>query len=213
MKRPRIRIRTLMLGIAALSCVFTVEAARRRRSFCLARAEFHRHVNEGRWEFVVPDPSRGQPLKWSWAISDAVKNVIIFNDDRYHWHEQMQKEFSRVASRPWQRLPDDSHPPPEESCRISTSRNVRPFVGPRDSADVAYCNVHLVPMNDTSVATRFFAEALEDAKAREKLFPNSDDSRGEGCFPSGSDYFNAPVCVMCNKARDSWFKLRMDAGE
>ena len=121
MKTPRFRIRTLMFVIAALSCVFTVEAARRKRSFCLLRAEFHGRVNEGRWEWSLPDPARGKPIKLTWDVPYVVKNVIMFNDARYHWHELMRHEFSRVASRPWQSLPDESHPPPQGSRRIASS--------------------------------------------------------------------------------------------
>jgi hypothetical protein len=104
-----------MIVVAIMSLVFTAEKARRNRNLCLARAEYHRLINEERW--LVLDPALTNGYRMIWDAPDWFEKLVMRNDAPYKWHKQMHAEFMRVASRPWEELPDDTRPPLPQPIR------------------------------------------------------------------------------------------------
>jgi hypothetical protein len=129
MKLLRSRTRTLMIVVAIMSLVFSGERARRNRKMCLARAEYHRRINEDRW--LVLEPALIHGYRMVWNAPDWFQKLIMGHDALYKWHKKMQAEFLRVASRPWEEIPDDTSPPPPQPIRRQEAADPRLPLFPR----------------------------------------------------------------------------------
>lgn len=136
--RPRFRVRTLLILAAVAGLAMGLDGMRRRRSYCLRRAEFHR----SRF-YTISGFHFGMPIGWRPALSNrrqlqyqalrggtpavaaafvppkrppeaervAAEDRLARDDRHYAWHLGWARRYEQIAARPWGGLPDE----PEET--------------------------------------------------------------------------------------------------
>ena len=132
----RFRVRTLLILAAVAGLAMGLDGMRRRRSYCLGRARFHRsrfyHISGfhfgaeiGRRPALAyrrqlqyqalrggPAPAPFVPLPEPPEAERVAAEDRLARDDRhYAWHLGWARRYVQVAARPWEGLPVE----PEET--------------------------------------------------------------------------------------------------
>ena len=84
MRKPRLSLRAMMVVVAVAALTLTA-SARRRRDFCLRRAQVHSEYRE---------------------LAESSRYSSIFQPDLGPRHAEMAARYRRLADRPWERLPE-----------------------------------------------------------------------------------------------------------
>jgi hypothetical protein len=101
MVRPRFRLRGLMILVAAIGVGMWGEQMRRRRAYCLRKADEHRSkLLMMSFHFSTPrfSPEEEERLRRTYPHAA--------------WHLKVSDAFRRCANRPWEPVPPE---PPEPS--------------------------------------------------------------------------------------------------
>jgi hypothetical protein len=104
MARPRVRVRGLMILVAAVALLIGGEQMRRRRVYCLKMADQHRsqlYMISG-FHFSIPRSS----------LTAEKEEELRRTYPHAAWHLDLSDAYRQRASRPWEPVPPE---PPEPS--------------------------------------------------------------------------------------------------
>jgi hypothetical protein len=116
--RPKFRVRTALIFVAVLALVMAVENMRRKRAFCLRRAEDHRHI------LITADGICHLHI----LLLPEVEQSLAKVDPHSAWHLGLVAAYRRVASHPWEAQPDE---PPEPEHFFTNTKHVSIMPGKR----------------------------------------------------------------------------------
>lgn len=132
--RARFTVRSLVVAVALIACLITVEAMRRRGHDFRERAEFHKGEIYGIEDEIPPDPENRWETLWflddsrrqppapdrfypagRFAPSDDDPPVIVewrkSQARRITYHDMMYRKYRRAAARPWLVVAPDPREP------------------------------------------------------------------------------------------------------